>query len=386
MDTDDFAHAVSIHNPPVAYPDLPPVGGRMGPDPEDFLVDEVPAYAASGKGEHQYVQVQKRLLTTPELVRRLGKACGVNERDVGYAGLKDKYAVTTQWLSLASKTVVSPDLDLGDGVKILAVTRHDNKLRTGHLLGNRFTITLLGVHEQALERANAIAERLRAQGLPNYFGSQRFGHGGRNVPDALAWLRRGGRGRNRFEQKLFPSVVQSELFNRYLTARLALGDRDLILGEVVRLEGAGAMFRVEDLAKEQPRFAARDLHLTGPMLGPKMRPATDAALALEQSVTAELGLDEGMLGALGREAPGTRRDLFAPLPDLTIEAVTDRADPALRFSFTLPAGGYATEVLRQLTHEPFLSASGHGKPPAAQGSGTGSEGGSDSDSDSTPND
>ncbi len=378
MDTAETAPTISLHNPPVAYPELPPTGGKVGPDPEDFLVDEVPAYAASGKGEHQYVQVQKRLLTTPELVRRIGKACGVNERDVGYAGMKDKYAVTTQWLSLATKTPITPELPLGEGVQILVVTRHDNKLRTGHLLGNRFTITLSGVTDDALERAEKIAERLRTTGLPNYFGAQRFGHAGRNLPDALSWLRRGGRGRNRFEQKLFPSVVQSELFNRYLSARLALGSEKLISGEVVRLEGAGAMFRVDDLEKEQPRFAARDLHLTGPMLGPKMRPADADALALEQRLTAELGLDEAMQGALGREAPGTRRDLFAPLPDLRIEAVTRASrdsEPALRLSFTLPAGGYATEVLRQLTHEPFLSASGHTKTPAGQ------EPGSDSTSD-----
>jgi len=361
---DTVSETPQLHQPPVAFPDLPPARGRVGPEPEDFLVDEVPAYAASGKGEHQYLQVQKRLLTTPELVRRLAKATGVNERDVGYAGLKDKYAVTTQWLSLAAKTAITPELPLGEGVKILAVTRHENKLRTGHLLGNRFTITLLGVHEDALERAAAIAAGLRREGLPNYFGAQRFGHAGRNLPDALGWLARGGRGRNRFEQKLFPSVVQSELFNRYLTARLALGSRQLLAGEVVRLEGAGAMFRVDDVEKEQPRLTARDLHLTGPMIGPKMRPAAAEALALEQRLTAELGLDEAMLGALGREAPGTRRDLFAPLRDLVVEAVADRATPALRLAFTLPAGGYATEVLRQLTHEPFLSASGHAKPPS----------------------
>lgn len=369
------ARAIALHTPPVAFPELPPVGGKLGPEPEDFLVDEVPAYAASGKGEHQYVQVQKRLLTTPELVRRLAKAVGMNERDVGYAGLKDKYAVTTQWLSLATKAPISPELPLGEGVKILAVTRHDNKLRTGHLLGNRFTITLTGVHEQAFERAEQIAARLRSQGLPNYFGAQRFGHAGRNLPDALSWLARGGRGRSRFEQKLFPSVIQSELFNRYLSARVALGTAQLISGEVVRLEGAGAMFRVDDLEKEQPRFAARDLHLTGPMLGPKMRPAAGDALALEQRLTAELGLDEQMLGALGREAPGTRRDLFAPLPDLVIQAVTDRPEPALRLSFTLPSGGYATEVLRQLTHEPFLTASGHSKPPIGRESESDSTGG-----------
>ncbi len=344
------------HAPPVAHPDLAAVGGRVGPEPEDFQVDEVPLYAASGKGEHQYVQIRKRLLTTPELVRRLARACGVQERDIGYAGLKDKHAVTTQWLSLATKTAVSTTLDLGSGVEILAVTRHDNKLRTGHLLGNRFVITLLGVAEGALQRAAAIADRLRGEGLPNYFGAQRFGHAGRNLADALHFLARGGRSRNRFEQKLLPSVVQSELFNRYLTARAALGTRRLIAGEVVRLEGTGSMFRVDDVAKEQPRLDARDLHLTGPMLGPKMRPAEAEALALEQQVCRELGLDEAALGALGKWAPGTRRDLFAPLTELSVEAVEGRPGPALRLSFTLPAGGYATEVLRQLTHGPFLEA------------------------------
>jgi tRNA pseudouridine13 synthase len=281
--------------------------------------------------------------------------------------------VTSQWLSLATKTPISPELPLGEGVKILAVTRHDNKLRTGHLLGNRFSITLVGVNDDALERAERIAARLRQDGLPNYFGAQRFGHAGRNLPDALSWLVRGARGRNRFEQKLFPSVVQSELFNRYLTARLALGTGQLLSGEVVRLEGAGAMFRVDDVEKEQPRLDARDLHLTGPMIGPKMRPAAADALALEQRITSELGLDETMLGALGREAPGTRRDLFAPL-DLTIEPLSGRAEPSLRLSFTLPAGGYATEVLRQLTHEPFLTASGHAKQPPGQEPGADSTG------------
>jgi tRNA pseudouridine13 synthase len=365
--------AVSPHAPPVAHPDSPPSGGRVGPEPEDFQVDEVPLYAASGKGEHQYVRVRKRLLTTPDMVRRVARAAGIHEREVGYAGLKDKHAVTTQWLSLFSKTVLSPGLDLGQGIEILEATRHENKLRTGHLLGNRFTITLVGVADGAAERAATIVEKLRREGLPNYFGAQRFGHGGRNLADALAWLARGARGRNRFEQKLFPSVVQSEIFNRYLTARLALGKGELISGEVVRLEGAGAMFRVDDVAKEQPRFAARDLHLTGPMIGPKMRPAAERALELEQRIAAELGLDEAMLGALGRQAPGARRDLFAPLVDLTLEPVHDRTEPALRLSFTLPAGGYATEVIRQLTHEPFLAPPKPRAPSEAEAAGDSSD-------------
>jgi tRNA pseudouridine13 synthase len=354
----ELAPRPSLHEPPVAYPDLPPVGGRVGAEPEDFQVDELPLYEASGQGEHQYLHVRKRLLTTPELAARLARATGINERDIGYAGLKDKHAVTTQWLSVALKADILPSLDLGAGAQILSVTRHDNKLRTGHLLGNRFTVVLLGVAEGARERAEVIASLLRADGLANYFGAQRFGHGGRNLGDALGWLARGARGRGRFEQKLFPSVVQSELFNRYLSARLALGRGQLIEGEVVRLEGAGAMFRVDDVALEQPRLAARDLQLTGPMIGPKMRPASAVALALEARLARELGLGEAELAALGRLAPGVRRDLFAPLADLSIEELTDRDAPALRLSFTLPAGGYATEVIRQLTHAPFLARAG----------------------------
>ena len=347
-------HGLTPHAPPVLAPELLPVGGQVGPAPEDFQVDEVPLYSASGQGEHHYLQVRKRLLTTPELVRRVARATGVQERDIGYAGLKDKYAVTTQWLSLPAKAALSSPLDLGQGVEVLGLSRHENKLRTGHLLGNRFTIQLVGVAEDARERAEAIADRLRSRGLPNYFGAQRFGHAGRNLSDALAWLEGGARGRGRFEQKLYPSVIQSELFNRYLTARLSIGVQDLIAGEVVRLEGAGAMFRVEDVVQEQPRFAARDLHLMGPMPGPKMRPATAAALELEQEQIQALGLSEKHLLTLGRLAPGARRDLFAPLSDLSIEALVGDDSPRLRLSFTLPAGGYATEVLRQLTHAPFL--------------------------------
>ncbi len=355
MDNVETGAGLLPHSPLLAYPDLGPSGGRVGPEPEDFQVDEVPLYAFSGNGEHQYLQVRKRLLTTPDVVRRLARAAGLRERDIGYAGLKDKHAVTTQWFSVLTKAPLSTELDLGTDVTVLAVTRHDNKLRTGHLLGNRFTITLLGVEPDAAARAQALADRLRGDGLPNYFGAQRFGHGGRNVQEALRWLASGARGRNRFEQKLYPSVVQSELFNRYLSARLALGREQLLLGEVVRLEGAGAMFRIDDVEKEQPRLSARDLHLTGPMVGPKMRPATDDALALEQALLRELGLDDAMLDALGRLAPGTRRDLFAPLNDLQAVEVTDRAEPALKLSFTLPAGGYATEVIRQLTHAPWLA-------------------------------
>ena len=353
MDTVSAAPAISLHNPPVAFPDLPPVGGKVGPEPEDFLVDEVPAYAASGKGEHQYVQVQKRLLTTPELVRRLAKAVGMNERDVGYAGLKDKHAVTRQWLSLPSKARPPSEWQLPEGITVLEHTRHTNKLRTGHLLGNRFRITLVTADLAALEKAGPVAELLRARGLFNYYGGQRFGRRGDGLRQALSWLREGARlhGVPRFLSKLYPSVIQAEVFNRYLSARRALGLERLLLGEVVRLNNAGAMFSVEDIEREGPRLESGDIHLTGPIFGPKARPTSAAAAALELAQLEQLELSQEAREKLARLAPGTRRDLIANVTGLELRwAGVGR----LELEFSLPSGSYATEVVRQFTHSPFL--------------------------------
>src|SRR5262249_43071472 len=160
-----------------------------------FRVDEIPAYAASGSGEHLYVRVQKRELTTPELVRRLARAAGVDARDVGYAGLKDKHAVTSQWLSFPAQAAPPEGWELPPGVELLEVSRHGNKLRTGHLAGNRFSIALVGGGAGAAERARAIADALLARGLPNYFGAQRFGRGGANLELARSWLADGAKKR-----------------------------------------------------------------------------------------------------------------------------------------------------------------------------------------------
>lgn len=344
------------HTPLLLAPELPPLPIAVGPAPEHFNVEELPLYAASGSGEHHYVLVQKRCLTTPELVRRLARAARVDERDIGYAGLKDKHAVTTQWLSLPSKAQVSLELALGPEARVLEVTRHQNKLRTGHLLGNRFRLGLVPTAPGALLEASAAApalELLRQRGLPNYFGAQRFGRGGRNLADAVAWLAAGARGRSRFEQKLFSSVIQSEAFNRYLSLRLAAGCERLLTGEVVRLQNSAAMFRVEDAPREQPRLEARDICLTGPLVGPKLRPAAAEALALEQRALEPLALSPEQLELLGRFAPGARRDLFAPIGELELRA--DEHDGApLWLGFHLPAGAYATELVRQLSHAPFV--------------------------------
>ena len=351
----DSAAALEIapHEPPVMLGESSPIAAMIGPTPEDFVVDEIPLYPQSGAGEHVYVRIEKRGYTTPAMVRAVTRAASVDERDVGYAGLKDKHAVTSQWLSLPSKARPPGEWQLPEGIRVVEHTRHSNKLRTGHLLGNRFRITLVTSDLAALEKAAPVAEQLRARGLFNYYGGQRFGRRGDGLRQALVWLREGAKlhGMPRFLTKLYPSVIQAEVFNRYFSARRALGLERLLLGEVVRLNNAGAMFSVEDTGREGPRLASGDIHLTGPIFGPKARPTSADAAALELAQLERLGISPEDREKLARLAPGTRRDLIAPVTDLELRwADVGR----LELAFSLPSGSYATEVIRQFTQTSFL--------------------------------
>ncbi|MFZ5895691.1 MAG: tRNA pseudouridine(13) synthase TruD [Myxococcota bacterium] len=346
---------MEVHEPPFATPDLPATGGAIGPEPDDFCVEEIPAYVPSGSGEHVYIEVRKRRLSTQDLVRRIAEAAQIDARDIGYAGLKDKHAVTTQWLSLPSRSTPASSWALPSEIEVLRESRHNNKLRTGHLKGNRFRITLAGVEPYGLVRAQAITARLSAGGVPNYFGAQRFGRGGENLARATDFLASGGRTRlPAFRLKLYPSVFQSEIFNRYLSLRREASLDRLFAGEVVRLEGSSASFVVEDEQRETPRLLAREIHLTGPMPGPKMRPASGHVQALEQSAFESLGVDARTLEVLGRFAPGARRDLLVFPEGLCVSSAgADR----LVLDFALPAGSYATVLVRELTKRALLAAS-----------------------------
>ena len=334
--------------PPLRTADLPKVGGSLGPNPEDFVVDEIPAYLPSGQGEHVYVRVKKRLMTTRDAALALSRSAHVSERDVGYAGMKDKHGVTTQWFSLP-RTARDPEhLALPPELEVLEVSRHGNKLRTGHLRGNRFALGIVDVPPGGIERARALLERLVEQGLFNTFGAQRFGRDGENLATALAWLRGETslpRSRERFLSKLYSSAIQAEAFNRYAIARAELGLGRLVPGEVVRLGGSGSFFVVERPENEVPRLLAGDIALTGPLPGPKLRPtATGDGLELEKQVLEELGLGAEELRTLSAHAPGTRRDLVVRPEHTDVRGEDDR----LVIRFELPSGSYATEVLREL--------------------------------------
>lgn len=346
--------------PPLQTEDLNAVGGRIGEDPADFFVEEIPAYEPSGEGEHTYVFVEKRERNTRDVAQELAHLADVPLRDVGFAGMKDKQAVTRQWFSLprgASKeTLTGASFD---GFRILTLSAHNNKLRTGHLIGNRFRIRLRDVPEGGLARAKTIAERLTKVGLDNYFGPQRFGREGRNLDTALDWLRgdtssppaeasrrKGRRGKQRGpDPKMLSSVLQSEIFNRFAARRLALCDQ-LLEGDVVRLSGTGSHFIVDSVEAEAARFSAGDLLLTGPMIGPKGLQARGAARALEDEVVDGFGLTEQDLQRLGRAAPGARRDLRLHPEELE---VTEDEPGTLTLAFRLPAGAFATQLMREFS-------------------------------------
>ncbi len=326
---------------------LPGTGGVLRASPEDFRVDEIPAYEPSGEGSHVYVRFEKRGMTTPFAVERMARALGVDPRDAGYAGLKDRHAVTTQWASFPDVDPAAAEALSIEGVRVLAVSRHRNKLRTGHLHGNRFVIRVTGVEHPGLAIGNAhvIATELRNYGCPNYYGEQRFGREGDNAARGMAWLRgEASAPRQHFERKMLVSAAQSELFNRYLARRVASGElARYVDGDLAVRHPVGGPWRV-DPAEAQGLYDAHAASATGPMFGTKMLRAAGEALAREEAVLAEAGLAPGDFARARDLGEGTRRAVRMIVDDLSVD--DDRG--ALRLAFTLPAGAYATSLLREV--------------------------------------
>ncbi len=336
-------------------PDLPGTGGLHKATPEDFVVDELPAYAPSGEGGHTFVRIEKRGLTTAEAIARLCRALGAHPKDAGAAGQKDRQALTRQWISLPA---IDPERALAtsaEGVRVLEAARHGHKLRTGHLAGNRFTLTLRGVVPDALPRARAVIDRLVERGMANYFGQQRFGARGDNAARGKQLLSTDHRVRvNPNEKRMLVSAYQAELFNRYLDGRItgSLVDRPLV-GDVLKKSDTGGLFTVDDtpaaLADAAARLAARAVVVTGPMYGHKMMspPEGTPSRAREDALLAAEGIDAAAFKVLGKLAEGTRRPLLVPLAAASVRA-GDAAD-ALVVEVTLPPGSYATVLLAEVT-------------------------------------
>ncbi len=319
---------------------------RIRSTPEDFQVDELPAFEATGEGEHLLLAIRKRDANTLHVARRLAQWAGLPEMAVSYAGMKDRHAVTTQRFSVHLPRRVSPDVALldDDEMQVVSSTWHNRKLQRGALAGNRFRLVLREVDADA----RAVDERLRqiaARGLPNWFGEQRFGRDGGNVPAALAMF--GGRRMRKDQRSLLLSAARSALFNRVLAARVEQGCWDQPLdGEVWMLDGSRSVFGPEAwsdaLAERLARF---DIHPSGPLWGAGELRSTDAALALERDALAD---EESIALRAGLEDAGLKQERRALRLRPALMQHQWRDTATLELSFALPPGCYATAVLHEL--------------------------------------
>ena len=328
---------------PAITSDIHGTGGQTRLFLEDFIVTEIPRFPFSGTGEFAYAYVEKRGLNTHDLVAALREQ-GVPYNDVGVAGLKDKQAVTRQWLSVPGKHEHA--LEALDGIKdvrVLEFSRHETRLRRGNLRGNRFEVRVRNPESGWGDAAFAIISRIEEVGLPNYFGPQRFGRFNSNAIDAVRMLRGervpGGRRLNEF----FISALQAHLFNWNLKRRIDTGlYRRVLLGDRARRHDTGGMFLVGDASAESERASRLEISAVLPLYGRKVAGGLEEAAILESEVLHRFGL---------------RRSDFRPLTrgDWRISRVRPES-VALRpcedgyvVEFTLPNGAYATTFLRELT-------------------------------------
>jgi tRNA pseudouridine13 synthase len=325
----------------------PPLTARLRAKPEDFVVEEILGYDADGEGEHVLLTVEKRGHDTQWVVRELARFVDISPVGIGFAGLKDRHAVTRQAVSVHLAGRDEPDWSAfpHEGVRILESVRHRRKLKRGALSGNRFVLTLRNVEgdRDASERVlQAIAER----GVPNYFGDQRFGRGGANVDRARAMF--AGKRVDKRTRSLLLSAARSELFNRVLAGRVADACWDTPLdGEIWSLAGSRSWFGPEPFDDTlADRLARGDIHPSGPLWGKGEPPTQGEAGARERAVAeAEPELVDGLVAA----GMDQERRALRLLPQQLSWDWLD--DTSLQLRFALPAGSYATVVVRELTRQ-----------------------------------
>jgi tRNA pseudouridine13 synthase len=396
---------------PYLTADAPGIGGRLKQRVEDFFVQEVPAYEPSGAGEHVYCEIQKVGIPTFAVVDRIARGLNVPTRAIGYAGLKDARAVARQVLSIHGVTEAAVMGLRLPQLQVLWASRHTNKLRIGHLRGNRFAIKIRDVEPTHVVRVRPLIDLLEQRGMPNYFGEQRFGRRGNNdqLGAALirgddrallglllgdprpnlddgqtleartafaahdleasmnAWPRRCGMERRILARlmkthkpsaavravdermrHLWVSALQSRVFNEVVARRIQTIDR-LIPGDFAIKHENNAGFAVPDPAIEQPRCAAWEISPTGPIVGYRMTLPTDEALAIEQAALDEHQLQPEDFRQSGKHrVKGTRRPLRVRPTDVRLEGGVDEHAGHITVAFTLPAGSFATVLLREI--------------------------------------
>ncbi len=323
-----------------------PIPAAFRASPEDFVVEEIAAYEPTGEGEHVFALIEKRERTTPDAVRALCERLEVDASSAGWAGLKDRHAITRQWISLlgtSPETVMGADVE---GVRILRAANHPHKIRTGHLRANRFRIRLRDFDPSRIVDLRQVPSQIQSLGLPNYYGEQRFGRDGENAEQALRWVRGEARPpRAGFQRKLQMSALQSELFNRCVAGRVKTSTLGKVfLGDLMKKHETGGLFIASELLESQARADAWEISPTGPIFGAKMRWPEHAARASEEALLEASGLTLEQLTKWKRIAPGTRRFVRVSPGEIGLSV----SDHTVTLDFTLPAGSYATILVREI--------------------------------------
>lgn len=324
--------------------------GRLRASAEDFRVDEVLGYQATGDGEHVFLRVRKRELNTTDVARQLARAAGVRQVAVGFAGLKDRIAVTSQYFSIHLPGKPDPDWALIEDprIEVLEATRHDRKIRRGSLRANRFELVLRDLQGDRIEAERQLSQVAR-EGVPNYFGPQRFGRDASNLRRADG-LFKGQLKRPKPEQlRMLLSASRSYLFNRILATRVQAGSwAQALPGEVLLLQGSNRQFVAESVDAEiRRRVDGHDIHPSGLLPGEPgrtLQPLLEAA-AVERAALQDSLSSAWIDGLRKRRAASERRPLRVMAADLNWQWLDEQV---LRLTFSLPSGAYATSLVREI--------------------------------------
>jgi tRNA pseudouridine13 synthase len=322
----------------------PETSGVIRSCPEDFVVEEIPRVTPEGEGSHLWLWVEKRSANTDWVARELAKIAGCPHRDVGYAGLKDRHAVTRQWFSVPARDDTEQqfaDIEV-EGVEVREHRRHTRKLKRGTLNGNRFQLVIRELQGDR-EQLDQKLQKIRTNGVPNYFGPQRFGHGGRNVEKGLDLLQKRVR-LQRNKRSIYLSALRSFLFNHVLAERVRSGTWNTMMdGDLAMLNGTQSIFPCEIPDEEiEDRCKRLDIHPTGPLPGENGTQPTASAAALEQEVLE--AWPELVEVLVSQRVQASRRALRLFPADLQWNIAAED----IELAFTLPPGAYATMVLREL--------------------------------------
>lgn len=325
-----------------AYP--APLSGTFRASPKDFIVDEQMDIDLSGNGEHLWLKVRKTGANTDWVAKQLAQSAGIPAKNAGYAGLKDRHAVTTQWFSLQLPGMDDPAFaDLPDEIEIMDNQRHDKKLKRGALNSNRFSLTLREVSGD-LQQAADICTQISTLGIPNYFGTQRFGHNHGNLNKAERWFKGEFKPKQRNQRSLYLSAARSWLFNHVLSARIERGNWNQYLeGDVFMFEGGNGWFTDDGSADLSQRLADMEIHPTGALWGRGELPTGGSSAEIEREQT-----ELFPVFCQGLEKQGLkqeRRALRINTGPINFEVLDETT---IQINFELPPGAYATVLLEQL--------------------------------------